>query len=172
VQNDIPIDAADPLAGHAGFDRETAYSIDERKGLDGAPDAETRLGPFLCNEDESELDRQILSYCQRFDIQTGLLNHQAIQDALAKKLKNRAAGLEVALIWIDLVNLRREFSLWGWTGAESLARRVAGTLRSVVDAGSLLGRVGGGGGGGGPEVFWLPLRRRNTTGPGGSVSRR
>ena len=52
-------------------------------------------------------------------------------------------GRDVALIWIDLVNLRREFSLWGWTGAEALARRVAGTLRSVVDADALLGRVGG-----------------------------
>jgi len=111
-------------------------------------DAGTTFEPILDDEIlddevENELDRKILSYCQRFDIQTGLLNDQAIQDALAKKLRNKASGLEVALIWIDLVNLRREFSLWGWTGAEALARRVAGTLRSVVDAGALLGRVGG-----------------------------
>jgi diguanylate cyclase (GGDEF)-like protein len=92
---------------------------------------------------ENELDRQIQSYSQRFDIQTGLLNHQALQDALAGMLRNRPAGKDVALIWIDLVNLRREFSLWGWTGAEALVRRVAGTLRSVVDADALLGRVGG-----------------------------
>jgi diguanylate cyclase (GGDEF)-like protein len=91
----------------------------------------------------SELDRQILAYSQRFDIQTGLMNHQAMQDALAQMLRNRAAGREVAVLWIDLVNLRREFALWGWTGAEALARRVAGTLRSVVDSGALLGRVGG-----------------------------
>ena len=58
-------------------------------------------------------------------------------------MKNRDSSREVALIWIDLVNLRREFSLWGWTGAEAMARRVAGTLRSVVDADALLGRVGG-----------------------------
>jgi EAL domain-containing protein (putative c-di-GMP-specific phosphodiesterase class I)/GGDEF domain-containing protein len=92
---------------------------------------------------ESDLDRQILSYSQRFDIQTGLLNHQAIQHDLAVKLRNRTEGGEVALIWIDLVNLRREFSLWGWTGAEAMTRRVAATLRSVVDSGALLGRVGG-----------------------------
>lgn len=96
-------------------------------------------GPDVGNE----LDRQILGYSQRFDIQTGLLNHQAMQDALAGMVRNRTDGREVALIWIDLVNLRREFSLWGWTGAEALARRVAGTLRSVVDADALLGRVGG-----------------------------
>ena len=94
-------------------------------------------------ETESELNRQILSYSQRFDIQTGLLNHQAIQHALAEMLGKRAEGGEVALIWIDLVNLRREFSLWGWSGAEALTRRVAATLRSAVDAGALLGRAGG-----------------------------
>jgi diguanylate cyclase (GGDEF)-like protein len=95
------------------------------------------------NDVGNELDRQIAAYSQRFDIQTGLMNHQALQDALAQMLRNRAQGREVALLWIDLVNLRREFALWGWTGAEALARRVAGTLRSVVDAGALLGRVGG-----------------------------
>ncbi len=104
--------------------------------------AESMKGP-AGDETETELDRQILSYSHRFDIQTGLLNHQAIQHALAGKLKNLADGGEVALIWIDLVNLRREFSLWGWAGAEAMTRRVAATLRSVVDSGALLGRVGG-----------------------------
>jgi diguanylate cyclase (GGDEF)-like protein len=91
----------------------------------------------------NDLDRQILSYTQRFDIQTGLLNHLAIQDAVAAMVRNTAPGREVALIWIDLLNLRREFSLWGSTGADALVRRVTGTLRSVVDAGTLLGRMGG-----------------------------
>lgn len=112
------------------------------KGIDAVGVDEER-GSFLGHDVENDLDRQILSYSQRFDIQTGLLNHQAIQDELAGMLRNRADGREVALIWIDLVNLRREFSLWGWTGAEALARRVAGALRSVVDANALLGRVGG-----------------------------
>jgi len=92
---------------------------------------------------EHELQQQILAYSRRFDIQTGLLNHIAIQDELPAMLRSRPAGSEVALIWIDLMNLRREFALWGWNGAETLARRVAGILRSVVDANSLLGRVGG-----------------------------
>jgi GGDEF domain-containing protein len=143
VRNELPIEAAKPLAGLAAPSREVVRSIDEHVRVHGAVDTAITLEPILDDEVENELDRKILSYCQRFDIQTGLLNHQAIQDALVKKLKNRPAGLEVALIWIDLVNLRREFSLWGWTGAEALARRVAGMLRSVVDAGTLLGRVGG-----------------------------
>ena len=94
-------------------------------------------------ETESELNRQILSYSQRFDIQTGLLNYQAMRHELAGMLRNRAAGGEVALIWIDLVNLRREFSLWGWSGAEAMTRRVAATLRSIADGSTLLGRAGG-----------------------------
>lgn len=143
MRNDLPIGAAEPLASQAGYSREAVCSIDERTGHDEVVDAETTFKPFFGHDAENEMDRQILSYCQRFDIQTGLLNHQAVQGALAKMLRNRAAGPEVALIWIDLVNLRREFSLWGWKGAEALARRVAGTLRSVVDSGTLLGRVGG-----------------------------
>jgi diguanylate cyclase len=101
------------------------------------------LDSSLGSDAGSELDRQILSYSQRFDIQTGLMNYQAIQDALAGMLRSGPEGREIALIWIDLINLRREFALWGWSGAESLARRVAMTLRSVAVPGSLLGRVGG-----------------------------
>jgi len=89
-----------------------------------------------------ELDLQMLAFSQRYDPQTGLLNHHAFQDALAALLKNNRAGEEVALIWIDLVNLRREFSLWGWTGADALARRIAGSLRAIVDDDALLGRFG------------------------------
>ena len=102
-----------------------------------------RLEGFLRQQTERELDRQILSYSQRIDSQTGLLNYQAIQDALAMMVRKRPVGREVALIWIDLVNLRREFSLGGWSGAEALARQLAEGLRSVVDANMLLGRIGG-----------------------------
>lgn len=99
---------------------------------------------MLLDEDADDaLDRQILGYSQRYDIQTGLLNYPAFRVALAAQLKGDPAAREVALIWIDLVNLRREFTLWGWAGAEALARRVAGALRSVVDADALLGRIGG-----------------------------
>jgi diguanylate cyclase (GGDEF)-like protein len=98
----------------------------------------------LCDKfSGDEFDRQVLIYSQRHDPQTGLLNHQSFQEALATFIRGRQPANEIAVIWIDIINLRREFSLWGWTGAESLARRVAGTLRSVVDGDALLGRVGG-----------------------------
>jgi len=101
-----------------------------------------RLEPLRDQSGGPELELQILAFSQRFDPQTGLLNHHAFQDALAALLKSGQAGQDVALIWIDLVNLERVFSLWGWTGAEALARRIAGTLRSVVDDDALMGRFG------------------------------
>ena len=130
------------MPGRFPIDKEKLM-IFESGDSSGAVRAEAECMENSGAEAESELNRQILSYSQRFDIQTGLLNHQAIQHALAGMLRNRAVGGEVALIWIDLVNLRREFSLWGWTGAEALTRRVAATLRSAVDGGALLGRAGG-----------------------------
>jgi EAL domain-containing protein (putative c-di-GMP-specific phosphodiesterase class I)/GGDEF domain-containing protein len=71
-----------------------------------------------------------------------MLNHHAFQDALAALLKASPPGQEVALIWIDLVNMHKVFSLWGWRGAEALARRIAGTLRTACDDDALLGRFG------------------------------
>ena len=90
----------------------------------------------------NDLDREILSYTQRHDLQTGLLNHQGFQDALAMRLRSGPPNQSIALIWIDLVSLRREFTLRGWQGAEVLARRIAVALRSVVDDDTLLGRTG------------------------------
>lgn len=112
--------------------------------LDFAREADPDMG-LECLPDHltgDELDRQILAFSQRFDPQTGLLNHQAFQDALTTLLRSRHPDQEVALIWIDLVNMRREFSVWGWTGAEAMARRIAGMLRAVVDDDALLGRFG------------------------------
>ena len=138
-----PVDTGDcpgrrPAAGQA-----MAYAFEGQESLVGGEQAARSSDCAPRNGDGGELDRQILSFSQRFDIHTGLLNDQAFQHDLTAMLRNRVNGGDVALIWIDLVNLRREFSLWGWAGAEALTRRVAGTLRSVTDPGALLGRVGG-----------------------------
>ena len=105
-------------------------------------DGEDRLEGLLRPRAEEDLNRESQSRSHRHAPQTGLLSQQAFQDALAALLRSTPAEQEVALIWIDLVSLRREYSLWGWRGAEALANRIAGTLRSVVDADALLGRVG------------------------------
>ncbi len=92
---------------------------------------------------DDELRQQMAAYGMRCDIQTGLLNHQSFQEALVALLRDGPPGQEIALIWIDLLNLRREFSLRGCRGSEKLVRHVAGVLRSLVDADDLLARFSG-----------------------------
>lgn len=79
----------------------------------------------------------------RYDTHTGLLNYESFQERLKTLLREWPAGSEVALVWVDLLNLRRAFSLRGWTGAEALVRRVAAALRATVDEHALLGRFSG-----------------------------
>jgi EAL domain-containing protein (putative c-di-GMP-specific phosphodiesterase class I)/GGDEF domain-containing protein len=76
----------------------------------------------------------------RYDFQTGLLNCQAFQESLEDMLRGGDASNGVALVWIDLLNLRREFALWGSQGVEALVAQVAQALRSAVSGNTLLGR--------------------------------
>jgi EAL domain-containing protein (putative c-di-GMP-specific phosphodiesterase class I)/GGDEF domain-containing protein len=92
---------------------------------------------------DDDMRRHILNYGQRYDIQTGLLNYPTLQEALGSQLRHTPPACEVATVWIDVLNLRREFSLWGWAAAEAMARNVADALRTAVDGDSLLGRFNG-----------------------------
>jgi EAL domain-containing protein (putative c-di-GMP-specific phosphodiesterase class I)/GGDEF domain-containing protein len=85
----------------------------------------------------------MLSYAQRHDLQTGLLNYHAFQESLAWLLEGRQEGQEVVLLWIDILNLRKEFSLWGSAGTEALVRHIADALRKVVGPDAVLGRFSG-----------------------------
>jgi EAL domain-containing protein (putative c-di-GMP-specific phosphodiesterase class I)/GGDEF domain-containing protein len=89
---------------------------------------------------DDPLRRQMRAYEQRYDLQTGLLNYHVFQESLTTMLRERNAGREVALLWIDVLNLRREFALWGAKGTEARVAQVAEALRSVVDGNALLGR--------------------------------
>lgn len=89
---------------------------------------------------DSTLRRQVQAYEQRYDVQTGLENHRSFQESLTRMLRGREPDREVALVWIDVQNLRREFALCGTKGTESLVTHVAEVLRTVVDADALLGR--------------------------------
>lgn len=95
---------------------------------------------FFENEIDHELRRQMLAYGERHDLQTGLLNYVAFQDSLAALMRNTVPGREIALVWIEVLNLRREFALWGSRGAEALITRVCEALRAAVDPGALIGR--------------------------------
>jgi len=91
---------------------------------------------------DDEMQQLMLWYGQRFDFQTKLMNQQAFQASLADMLRNRPADKEVALIWIDVLNLRREFARWGSKGVVSLVAHIADSLRSAVDTDALIGRFG------------------------------
>jgi EAL domain-containing protein (putative c-di-GMP-specific phosphodiesterase class I) len=105
-------------------------------------DGEETLEGLLRPDAVEELAADSQPRSQRLDHPAGLLTHHNFQVALAELLRSSPAEQEVALIWIDLVSLRREYSLLGWKGAAALAAHIAETLRSVVDANALLGRVG------------------------------
>jgi len=88
---------------------------------------------------DDDLRRQMLVYGQRHDAQTGLMNFPAFQEALSAWMDSQP-GATIALLWIDVLNLRREFALWGRHGADSLISRAADLLRAAVDSGELVGR--------------------------------
>jgi diguanylate cyclase len=92
---------------------------------------------------EDDLRRQMLAYAHRHDIQTGLLNHQAFQESIGWLLREDPQGQEVALVWIEVLNLRREFSLWGSAGTDALVRHIADALRSAAEPDAVLGRFSG-----------------------------
>jgi len=87
--------------------------------------------------------QQILIYNQRHDPLTGLLTFPAFKDALTGMLADVRPDEEQAVVWIDLLNVRREFSLWGWDAAESLIRGVGLSLESGLARNTLIGRFGG-----------------------------
>ena len=89
---------------------------------------------------DDQLRCQMLAYGQRHDLQTGFLNYHAFQEKLAGWMRDKGAAREIALVWIDVLNLRREFALWGSRGAEALIVRVARALRTAVEPGALIGR--------------------------------
>lgn len=103
----------------------------------------TEVSP-VCVPDTADQDlrRQIMTYASRYDLQTGLLNFHAIHGDLDSLLRDMAPGQEMATVWIDVLNVRREFALWGVDAAETLIRNVAHTLRSTVDSHALIARVG------------------------------
>jgi EAL domain-containing protein (putative c-di-GMP-specific phosphodiesterase class I)/GGDEF domain-containing protein len=80
---------------------------------------------------------------QFYDAPSGLPTYESFRNALELLLQHNPGGHEVALVWIDLLSLKREFYLRGWAGAESLARRIADALRENVDDTALLGRLNG-----------------------------
>jgi diguanylate cyclase (GGDEF)-like protein len=93
----------------------------------------------------------------RFDSLTGLPNGVSFR-ASVRRLLDRAItnGREIALLWVDLLNLRREYSISGDEGADRLVCAVADGLRPWVGAGELICRFS-------EHCFLLALRRDERT---------
>jgi EAL domain-containing protein (putative c-di-GMP-specific phosphodiesterase class I)/GGDEF domain-containing protein len=91
---------------------------------------------------DEDLQREWLAYGSKYDIQTGLLNPHWFQQGVEALLRETAPVESVAMLWIDVLNLQREFALWGWSGADALVGHVAGTLRTTLQEDALIGRFG------------------------------
>jgi EAL domain-containing protein (putative c-di-GMP-specific phosphodiesterase class I)/GGDEF domain-containing protein len=93
---------------------------------------------------DQELRAKFLAYAERYDVETGLLGFRAFQDATAALLQCASTSdNQVALIWIDLLNLRREFALGGWSGAEAMVNHVTKILREMAGPQAVVGRFNG-----------------------------
>ncbi len=91
---------------------------------------------------DNDLRRQIIAYANRHDVQTGLLNFHCFLAELDIVLRDLPPDQEMATAWFDILNVRREFALWGADASEQLVRNVADALRTAMGAGALLGRFG------------------------------
>jgi EAL domain-containing protein (putative c-di-GMP-specific phosphodiesterase class I) len=91
---------------------------------------------------DENLRREWLAYGSKYDIQTGLLNPHWFQQGVETMVRDADPAEGVALLWIDLLNLQREFALSGWSGADALVSQVAGGLRSALDEDALISRFG------------------------------
>lgn len=91
---------------------------------------------------DNDLRRQIIAYANRRDVQTGLLNFHSFLAQLDAVLRELPPGQEMATAWFDILNVRREFALWGVDASEQLVRDVADALRSALGTNTLLGRFG------------------------------
>lgn len=101
------------------------------------------LAPRFPEAIDEDLRRTIIAYADRYDVQTGFLNFHTFRSELDCAIRQAPAGTEIATVWIDLLNLRREFALWGVEAAEALTRSVATVLQNHVQKDALVGRTSG-----------------------------
>jgi predicted signal transduction protein with EAL and GGDEF domain len=108
---------------------------------------------------DEDFRSQLQDFGLQFDPVTGLPNHVSFRASI-RKITDKAAstGQEIALLWVDVLNLRREYSIGGDEGAERLVCAVADALRPCVDSGELICRYS-------ERCFLLALKRDERTMP-------
>src|ERR1700689_4873828 len=90
---------------------------------------------------EQDFRSRLQDFGLQFDTTTGLPNHISFRTSVRRLLDQALIdGKEIALLWIDLLNLRREYSMGGDEGADRLVCAVADGLRPWVDEGELVSR--------------------------------
>jgi predicted signal transduction protein with EAL and GGDEF domain len=91
---------------------------------------------------EEDFRNQLQDYGLRHDPLTGLPNYDCFRASLKQmQVAAEADGRELAVVWVDLLNLRREYSIGGDAAAERLVCAVADSLRPWTDPGELICRM-------------------------------
>lgn len=102
---------------------------------------------------EEEFRTQLQDYGLRYDPMTGLPNAASFRSDLRLMLAEATERTsEVALVWIDLNNMYREYSIGGDAAARRVLCCLADALRPVTDEGELICRFN-------DRTFLLALKR-------------
>ena len=102
---------------------------------------------------EHDFRSQLQEYGLRYDPLTGLPNQAFFRSSLRQMLTlSEDTGEGVALVWFDLLNLRREYAIGGDEGAERLVCTVSDSMRPWLESGELICRFS-------ERVFLLALKR-------------
>ncbi len=106
---------------------------------------------------DAEFRAQLQNYGQNYDPTTGLPNNVFFRTWIRQRLQEAlTSGEEIALVWVDVLNLRREYSIAGDDGASRLICTVADSLRPWADDGELTCRFS-------DRCFLMALKRDPNT---------
>jgi predicted signal transduction protein with EAL and GGDEF domain len=106
---------------------------------------------------EEDFRSQLKDYGTLYDSISGLPNATLFRASLKEMLVDaQESGQEIALVWVDLLNLRREYSIGGDKGAARLIAAVSDSLRPWVDTRELISRFS-------DRCFLLALNRNERT---------
>jgi EAL domain-containing protein (putative c-di-GMP-specific phosphodiesterase class I)/GGDEF domain-containing protein len=106
---------------------------------------------------EEDFRSQLRDYGSRYDPISGLPNQYSFRPSIRKMVETAAqAGEEIVLLWLDVLNFRREYSIGGDEGAQRLVTTVADALRYSVGEGELICRFS-------DRCFLLALKRDSET---------
>ncbi len=106
---------------------------------------------------EEDFRSQLRDYGSRYDPVSGFPNQYSFRPAMRRMVEKAAQGGEgLVLLWLDVLNLRREYSIGGDEGSQRLVSTVADALRHSTEEGELICRFS-------DRCFLLALKRDERT---------